>query len=190
MIHPGEDNKPDHSGVRHPLNLAAALGRIPSGLFILTACHGEAETGMLSSWVQQCSFDPPQLSVAVRRGREILTWLTPGTPFTINILDESQTDMIVHFGRGFSLGEPAFVGLDVERPNGAPPVLVEALAYLECRMVSQHPAGDHDLFIGRVIGGQILNEGKPMVHVRKSGLHYSRSTTIPPVEAHSHGLGP
>src|SRR5882672_4348244 len=30
--------------------LAAALGRIPSGLFVLTFRQGEIETGMLASW--------------------------------------------------------------------------------------------------------------------------------------------
>ena len=32
---------------------AAALGRIPSGLFVVTACRGDDATGMLASWVQR-----------------------------------------------------------------------------------------------------------------------------------------
>ena len=152
--------------------LAAALGRIPSGLFIVTLRQGEAETGMLASWVQQCSFDPPQISLAIRNERDLLAWLTPDTAFTVNILDDTQTDMIVHFGKGFALGEPAFTGLDIDRPGGAPPVLCEALAYLECRVVARHAAGDHDLILGRVVAGQLFSEGHPMVHVRKSGMHY------------------
>jgi flavin reductase (DIM6/NTAB) family NADH-FMN oxidoreductase RutF len=153
-------------------SLAAALGRIPSGLFIVTARQGQSETGLLASWVQQCSFDPPQVSLAVRRDRDLLGWLTPGAAFTVNILDDTQTDMIVHFGKGFALAEPAFTGLDIDRPGGAPPVLREALAYLECRVVGHHPAGDHDLIVGRVVAGSLLGEGQPMVHVRKSGMHY------------------
>src|SRR5437016_8493192 len=88
--------------------MLAALGRVASGLFVLTARHDGQETGMLASWVQQAAFDPPQLTVAVRRGRGVLDWLTDGTSFTLNILDDSQTDMIAHFGKGFALGEPAF----------------------------------------------------------------------------------
>jgi flavin reductase (DIM6/NTAB) family NADH-FMN oxidoreductase RutF len=148
--------------------LAAALGRIPSGLFILTA----RQTGMLASWVQQCSFDPPQLTVAVKRERFLASWLTEGAAFTINILDDTQTDMIVHFGRGFAENEPAFTGLEVEQPDDGGPVLSEALACLICRVTAHYPAGDHDLVIGRVVGGRLLGEGQPMIHVRKSGLHY------------------
>lgn len=152
--------------------LAAALGRIPSGLFVLTARRGDSETGMLASWVQQCAFDPPLVSVAVRRERPINDWLTPDAPFTLNVLDDTQTDMIVHFGKGFELGQPAFEEVDVERPDNGDPVLAEALAYLRCRVTSSCPAGDHILYIARVVAGRILNEGHPMVHIRKSGMHY------------------
>ena len=151
---------------------SAALGRIPSGLFIITARHGEAETGMLASWVQQCSFNPPQVSVALKSGRDVWRWLTPGATFVLNVLDDTQTDMIAHFGRGFDPDEPAFERLAVDRPDGAPPVLTEALAYLECQVVDRIPAGDHDLFLGRVLAGTLLEEGQPMVHIRKNGLHY------------------
>jgi flavin reductase (DIM6/NTAB) family NADH-FMN oxidoreductase RutF len=152
--------------------LACALGRVASGLFIVTARCEAAETGMLASWVQQCSFEPPLLSVAIQRGREIASWLADGSWLTLNILDDTQTDMIGHFGRGFRPGEAAFEGLDVQRGESGGPILDEALAYLECRVVNRMATGDHDLFIAECVRGRLLSEGHPMVHVRKSGLHY------------------
>lgn len=152
--------------------MLAALGRVPSGLFIVTVRHGEMETGLLASWVQQCSFEPPRISLAVKCGRDVLDWLVPDTLFTVNILDRDQTDMIAHFGRGFNLSEPAFTGLAISRPAGAPPVLDEALAYLVCRVAARYPAGDHDLVLGELTAGQVLGDSQPMVHVRKTGAHY------------------
>src|SRR5947209_1057315 len=115
-----------------PKQFLAALGRVPSGLFVLTVRHGEDETGVLTSWVQQCSFEPPQITVALKHGREVSDWLEPDTAFILNVLDDTQTDMIAHFGRGFDVGQPAFEGLDVDRPAGRPQVLSEALSSLEC----------------------------------------------------------
>jgi flavin reductase (DIM6/NTAB) family NADH-FMN oxidoreductase RutF len=152
--------------------LGAALGRIPSGLFILTIRHGAAETGMLASWVQQCGFDPPSVVLAVRLEREITTWLTDGASFTLNILDDTQTDMIAHFGKGFRLTDDPFGDLEVERPDGNSLVLTEALAYLQCEVAGRWPVGDHDLFLGRVVAGRIINEGQPMIHLRRNGFHY------------------
>ncbi len=160
------------SAAGDPKQYLAALGRVPSGLFVLTARSGGDETGVLTSWVQQCSFEPPQVTVALKQGRDVSAWLTPDALFVLNTLDDTQTDMIAHFGRGFDPGQPAFTDLGVERSPGGLPVLSEALAYLECRVTGRCQAGDHDLVIGRVVGGRMLNEGQPMVHVRKSGSHY------------------
>jgi flavin reductase (DIM6/NTAB) family NADH-FMN oxidoreductase RutF len=152
--------------------LQAALGRIVSGMFIVTARQGDDETGMLASWVQQCSFDPPLVSIALRKGRELASWLPEGARFIVNILDDTQTDMLIHFGRGFSEKEPAFTDVDVERVEGGPPVLKDALAFLDCRVANRCTTGDHELIIGQVVAGRLLGEGHPMVHVRKSGAHY------------------
>src|SRR5262249_36587914 len=115
---------------------------------------------------------PPLISVAIRRDRPITSWLTLGSEFTLNILDHTQTDMVAHFGRGFDLGQPAFDDIDIDRPDRGAPVLQEALAYLICRVVARHSAGDHDLFISETISGRMLGDGPPLVHVRKSGAHY------------------
>lgn len=155
-----------------PRQLAAALGRIPSGLFILTLRRDNLETGMLASWVQQCSFKPPHVTLAIHPDREIAGLLSKDSAFTLNILDESQTDMIGHFGRGFGLNETPFAGLDVDRSIARGPVLSEALAYLDCQVVERVSAGDHDLFVAKVLSGRMLGEGHPMVHIRKSGMHY------------------
>jgi|SRR5579883_483857 len=153
-------------------SLAAALGRIPSGLFVLTVRHGDAETGMLASWVQQCSFDPPQVSIAVNKTRDLLDWLADGTPVVLNILPEGGKSLVVHFGKGFDKSEPAFEGLEVRRERETPPILLAAHAYLACRVVGRVDAGDHMLVIARITAGAVLHDGKPTVHLRKNGLRY------------------
>ena len=151
---------------------AAALGRVPSGIFILTMNLPEGSTGMLASWVQQCSFTPPIITVAVRSDRYVAERLTQETIFTLNILDKSQTNMLAHFGKGFDLGEPAFEGVELIPDCGKAPVLSETIAYLDCKVSERFQPGDHVLIAAVVEDGALLNEGEPMVHVRKSGLHY------------------
>ena len=152
--------------------MAAALGRIPSGIFVVTVAQGSVTTGMLASFVQQCSFRPPRVSLAFKPDRAIVTLLPPGAVFTLNILESSQTDIVAHFGKGFALGEDAFRGVGIETRAGAGPVLTEALAFLECQVVLRVPAGDHELFIADLRAGRVLDEGQPMVHIRKNGMHY------------------
>jgi flavin reductase (DIM6/NTAB) family NADH-FMN oxidoreductase RutF len=155
------------------LQAAMALGRVPSGLYILTARQRDRETGLLVSWVQQCSFEPPQISVALKRGRDVLSWLEPGAMFTLNLIAEGQTAFLSHFGKGFTLDQPAFTGLNIERHADQPPILADALGYLVCRVMARLPTGDHELFIARIEDGKMLrDEGQPWVHIRKNGLRY------------------
>jgi flavin reductase (DIM6/NTAB) family NADH-FMN oxidoreductase RutF len=152
--------------------LSAALGRLASGLFVLTVRHGMEETGVLTSWVQQCAFEPPHISMALKQKRSVADWLIPDALFTLNILDQTQTDMVAHFGRGFDMGQPAFEDVEIDRPSEGGPVLVEALAYLTCRVTQRLPVGNHELFLAQVVDGRLLGDGQPMVHIRKSGFHY------------------
>src|SRR5580704_1846007 len=152
--------------------LAAALGRIPSGLFILTFRQGKQETAMLASWVQQCSFEPPQVVIAMNEKRSVLDWLHVDAAIGVNILREGQKDLLGHFGKGFELGQPAFEGIDVERDGDSAPLLRAAHAVLDCRVSDKYKAGDHVLLVARVVAGKLQCEGRPGVHIRRSGLHY------------------
>ena len=153
--------------------LATALGKVPSGLFILTVRNGDRETGMLTSWVQQCSFEPPQVSVCIRRDRDVIAWLTNGAPFTLNQLGDGQSNLISHFGKGFTLEEPAFLGVDVERREDEAPILIDALAHLLCRVTARLTTSDHELFVGTIVGGKLQHpESRALIHIRKNGLRY------------------
>ena len=156
----------------HHNDHAAALGRVPSGLFILTVGRESHATGMLASWVQQCSFEPPQLTVAVQRGRPVHDMLHDRAPFVINILGEGQPDLLKHFSKGFEPGKPAFEGLEISHTSAGVPILLAALSHLACEVAGRHAVGDHDLIVGRIVGGASHREGRPAVHIRKSGTHY------------------
>ncbi|HUG90401.1 MAG TPA: flavin reductase family protein [Planctomycetaceae bacterium] len=156
--------------------LGQVLGRTPSGVFLLTCIDGQGrETGMLASWVQQASFDPPMLSVALNRKRYLHDWLAAVPRMALNLLGESHGRFLKHFGRGFEPDEPAFEGLAVTRTESGLPVLSEALGCLEGAVVSVTGAGDHLLYLVEITGAAAhadLAGGKPMVHIRKSGFNY------------------
>ena len=148
------------------------LGRVPSGIFIMTVSHESDSTGMLASWVMQAGFEPPMITVAVKNGRYVEDWLNAGAPFVLNVVSQEDKTMLKHFGKGFEPGVPAFEGLDTENSSHGVPVLKSTLGYLECEPAGQVASGDHTVFLAKVIGGKLLNEEKPMVHIRKSGAKY------------------
>ena len=148
------------------------LGRVTSGIYILTAGTGDRATGMLASWVMQAGFEPPMVSVAVQQGRYINEWITAGEPFVLNIVDEKQLDLLKHFGSGFEPGVPAFEGLAVQHCPRGITILSDCLGHLECEPTSHSDSGDHRIFLARIVRGNLQHDNRPMVHLRKSGKHY------------------
>src|SRR5438105_3739145 len=147
----------DH--LRAPVSgLGQALGRIPSGLYILTVQHGDRSTGMLASWVQQAGFEPPMLTAAIRRDRHVADWVAASGKFALSQLAVGSKALIRHFGRGFEPDAPAFEGVALRHDAHAQggPVLAAALAYLDAEVAGEFATGDHRIFVARVIDGALL----------------------------------
>lgn len=153
--------------------LAHSLGRIPSGLYILTVRHGGRSTGMLTSWVQQAGFAPPAVTVAIAGRRFVADWVRAERRFTLNQLPHGSKSLIRHFGRGFEPDAPAFEGLTLLDRESAGPVLAGAMAYLDAEVTGEVEAGDHRIVLAKVTAGAVLDpEAEPLVHVRHNGFHY------------------
>lgn len=152
------------------------LGRIPSGVFILVAGNGEGQqTGMLASWVQQASFEPPQVTVAVNKSRYLNDWLTAGSPVTINQVRQNDPALFRHFGKGFDPDVDAFADIDSEDADCGLPQLPDAMATLEGEITSHMEAGDHVIYLVTITSGkahQDPGDFEPFVHVRKNGFSY------------------
>lgn len=154
-----------------PEEIGAALGRITSGCFILTTSHADRATGVLVSWVQQASFDPPIVTVCLKHGRPVVDVVEASERFLINVLAEDASALFGHFGKGFGPQEDAFAGLTTE-PTEFGPLLNSCIAHLGCRVIGKTEAGDHILYLGEVLSASGDDQAKPYIHTRRSGLGY------------------
>lgn len=156
--------------------IGPVLGRIPSGVFILTASGPQGEqTGMLASWVQQASFAPPAITLAVNSKRYINDWLKEGVAVALSVVGENQKKLLGHFGKGFEPGEPAFEGLATESSPAGLQVLSESIGWMEGTVRSSVTSGDHVVYVVELTSGQpgpLLDQEKPFVHMRKNGFGY------------------
>ena len=153
--------------------IGSALGRIPSGLFILTAWNEDRRMGMLVSWVQQVSFKPPLISVAVAKTRSIMPLISESKQFGLCQLPQDDKAIMRKFSGPIDPADDPFLGLElINNTVTRIPILANTLAYLECEVTCHLDVdGDHNLFVGRVKGGNYLS-GEPHVHLRKNGFSY------------------
>jgi len=155
----------------HNESLGAALGRLPSGVFVVTAKRkGTNEpVGMMSSWVAQAGFKPIAISVAVHPEREIYPVIKESGEFCLNVLSTENMDLL----RAFSKYTPdQFNGVATKDVREGV-VLLDAVSVLNCKVIGECALTDHTIFIAEVTGGDYMDhELSPMVHLRKSGFQY------------------
>ena len=155
-------------------DLDKALGRISGGLYIITAQKGEVSSAMLASWVTQASFKPLGLTIAVAKDRAIESMMHAGDKFVLNVLEEGNYQTLMrHFLKRFAPGADRFAGVKTQPATNGSPILTDALAYMECEVVSRTELSDHHIVYAIVDNGRVSNpDALPAVHHRKVGNHY------------------
>ncbi|MFN5972232.1 MAG: diflavin flavoprotein [Microcystis sp.] len=155
-------------------DLDKAIGRISGGLYIITTKKGDRSGAMVASWVTQASFDPPGFTVAVAKDRAIESLMQVGDQFILNILEEGNYQTLMkHFLKRFGPGEDRFAGVNTRTANNGSPILADALAYLECEVVSRMECADHWIVYNKVTDGRVSKpDGLTAVHHRKVGNYY------------------
>jgi len=155
-------------------NLEKALGRISSGLYIITAQKGDVTSAMLASWVSQASFIPLGLTIAVAKDRAIESLMQVGDRFVLNVLEEgNHLHLMKHFLKRFSPGADRFAGIKTQTAENGSPILTDALAYLECTVTTRMETSDHWIVYSTVDAGRVSKpEALTAVHHRKVANYY------------------
>jgi len=163
------------STVEPVLPVLRAVGKIPSGIFILTAGSGPGAAAILVSFVQQLSREPMCIGVAIHQARQIAPIIEESRGFTLNICHAGDKILMRKYARHAMMGEDAFAGMRTRRLENGAIVLLDACAYIWCDYHRRIDFGaDHDLFIGIATIGDLISDdnAKPVVHIRHDGSNY------------------
>jgi 3-hydroxy-9,10-secoandrosta-1,3,5(10)-triene-9,17-dione monooxygenase reductase component len=138
----------------------AALGTFATGVAFVTAAPDGEPAGLIVNSLASVSLEPPLLSFCPSRSS--LTWsrMRRARRFAVNILGRQHERFA---RRAAAAGADRFAGLDREPGRGGAPLLLDALASLECEIVAEHPAGDHWIVVGQVDELRISPPKEPLV---------------------------
>ncbi|MDJ0673928.1 MAG: diflavin flavoprotein [Calothrix sp. MO_167.B42] len=155
-------------------DLEKALGRLSSGLYILTTKKGDISSAMFASWVMQASREPLGVAIAVAKDRAIESLLHIGDRFVLNVLEEDNYQgLMKHFLKRFSPGADRFADIKTYSGSNGSQILADALAYMECEVSSRMECSDHWIIYSNVHTGRVAKvDALTAVHHRKVGNHY------------------
>ncbi|RIL08290.1 hypothetical protein DCC79_14195 [bacterium] len=141
----------------HPIPSAAAdayraaMRLWPSGVTIITMRGPDGPHGMTASAFTSVSVDPPMVLIVVDRRWRSHAHIEAAGAFCVNILGAGQSAWSDRFAGRHGEVPDRFAGIATAAALTGAPCLVDAVAWLDCTVAEAHPAGDHTVFLGRVV---------------------------------------
>ena len=126
-----------------------ALSRRASGVAVVTARNGERIHGMTVSAFTEVSLEPPLVLVCADKTSNTLPVIRAGGVFAINVLARDQQELSNRFALKKDENK-RFDGLEFDVGRTGAPLLRGVAVNIDCRVVAEHDAGDHVVYIGQV----------------------------------------
>jgi flavin reductase (DIM6/NTAB) family NADH-FMN oxidoreductase RutF len=142
--------------------LAEALAALTTGIYVLTVRAGGIQHGMSASWATQVSGNPVLVMAAVDQQHFTHRMILDSQAFALNIVGAQSKHLEDYFYSGQSRRQDNLTPWALDIGTTGTPLLRDALASLDCRLVSTHAAGDHTLCIGEVVEARLRTPDRPV----------------------------
>jgi len=143
--------------------LRTFMRRTPASVAVVTVDTGRDRLGLTVSSLVSLSLEPPLVGISIGREAAMHELLREAGGFAVSLLAGGQEWLAQHFARGVPpIG--MWHGIATEEGARGAPLLVGALGWLECRLASEHDAGDHSLFVGEVESVRLGPSAPPLVY--------------------------
>jgi flavin reductase (DIM6/NTAB) family NADH-FMN oxidoreductase RutF len=98
----------------------------------------------------------------------------------VNVLKRGQLELARRFGTRSGREEDKLAGIKSHPGRRGTPILDDALAYFDCEVMGRTRAGDHELVLGRVLDGKILDRGAAPLTYAETGDMDGSAALYPP----------
>ena len=151
--------------------IGALFHRLSLGVYVVGVAHGEQRNAFTAAWITQASFDPLLLALSINPQNASFPLVHASGAFTVSVLRRGQMDLARRFGTRSGRDQDKLAGVRWEPGSSGAPYLSDALAWFDCELTERVPAGDHELILGRVVGGRILDpEAVPLLYAETGDM--------------------
>ena len=139
-----------------------AWGKFATGVSVVTTLRSDGEVhGMTANGINSVSLDPPLALVCAGHATTSYPLIKESRRFAINILSEGQREVAEYYARPTDQ-KTGDVDVSFTLTERGSALVDGSLSQMDCKVVSEHVAGDHTIFIGEVEAINVSN-GKPLL---------------------------
>ncbi|WP_035805224.1 flavin reductase family protein [Kitasatospora mediocidica] len=136
------------------------LGRFTTGVVLVTTTTPNGPVGMAVNSFTSVSLEPPLIALCAALTSTTWPSIRETGGFAVSILGEQHEDLCRVFS---TRGADRFSGGDWTSSRDGHPIPADALGWLDCRISTIHPAGDHELVIATAADGAVADAAGPLV---------------------------
>ena len=140
------------------------------GVYILSSVNKGEYCVSTVTWVSQASFEPPMISVCIKRNSDSYAIVKKRREFILHLLGDSQKELASTFFKPTTFENEKLNGQEFSLKNNLP-LLKDVPAYIQCKVVEILENGDHPLFLAEVVDAKINNDSNPL-ELRQTGWTY------------------
>jgi flavin reductase (DIM6/NTAB) family NADH-FMN oxidoreductase RutF len=137
-----------------------ACGRFATGVAIAAVNDGGTPHGLTVSSFTSVSLEPPLVLICLGHAVTNIEEFRRARYFSLNFLKDSQRNLSDRFAQK---GCDRFDGIEWRSGETGVPLILDALATMECAVYQRFNSGDHDIFVGEVVSTQV-NDGPPLIY--------------------------
>jgi len=143
-----------------------ALYKLGYGLYVVCSRKGDRVNGQIANTVFQITSEPPTIAVSINKNNLTHEFIKESKVLTVSVISQdTPLSFIGHFGFKSGRDIDKLEGISYKTGEAQAPVVTEnALAYLEARVIKEVNVGTHTIFIGELVGADVLREGEPMTY--------------------------
>ena len=140
------------------------------GVYILSSVKEGEYCASTITWVSQASFEPPMISVCIKRNSASYEIVKKRGEFILHLLGDNQKELASTFFKPTIFENEKLNEQEFSLENNLP-LLKDIPAYIQCKVVEILENGDHPLFLAEVVDAKINNDSNPL-ELRKTGWTY------------------
>jgi flavin reductase (DIM6/NTAB) family NADH-FMN oxidoreductase RutF len=137
------------------------MGQFATGVTVVTTGEGAARTGLTVSSFTSLSLDPPLILVAIDNRSTSRDDIRRNGSFAVSILSVDQEEASRKFA---TPGPKDFSAFPWKTAVTGAPILEGSLAWVDCRLHSVLPGGDHEIFVGEIVAGDAGETQAPLLY--------------------------
>ena len=133
----------------------------PKVAALVSASAGGKDDVMTAAWHTSISARPPLYGVALTTKRFTYHLITESSEFAVNFIPLEKAALAAAVGGSSGHQIDKFARLNIEKEKSlktAAPILKDAYAAYECKLVDSRPYGDHVWVVGEIVAVHFLEE--------------------------------